>query len=170
LRGGFSLLEVLLALTVLGIALAAFSFIFGAAARSASRTRMQTDLHLLAQMRMSQIEAGEIDPEQFQGGDFTFDRKPDYAWHCEIDDGWEPAGRVRQITVVVRYEGPDGTGEAALTRLLCLRDEPRADADGQVAAWLPGVPVQNVAIPQTPAGGVPNTGGFGGGPPMGGGP
>ena len=167
-RGGFSLLEVLLALAVLAAGLATVMFVFTAGDRSAVRARVRADLHLLAQMRLAQMESGEIDPTAFVG-ESEFPRKPGFRWSVETDDDADPLGFLRQVTLTVRYEGPDAKEELVVSRLYALRDDNRTGADPEITPLPAGSPPPT---PPSQAGSV-NMGigaGMGGGNPGGGNP
>jgi len=132
----FSLLEVLLALAVLSVGLAAFLSILSQSGRSAVDARIRTDLQLLAEMRLAQIESGELDPDEAAGGgEQPFDRKDGFTWTLAIDDDWEPRGRVRHLTLTVKYDradAPDGGVRFAISRLIARRDDDRQLADGDI--------------------------------------
>ena len=83
--GGFTLLEVMLAMAILAISLTA---VFQSQSQSISmtgRSRFETTAPLLAQSRMAHIEAtspGDIHPEE---GDFG-DDFPDYRWYLTVSE------------------------------------------------------------------------------------
>lgn len=83
--GGFTLLEVMLAMAILAISLTA---VFQSQSQSISmtgRSRFETTAPLLAQSRMAQIEAtspGDIHSEE---GDFG-DDFPDYTWRLAVSE------------------------------------------------------------------------------------
>lgn len=100
-EGGFTLLEVMLAMSILAIALVA---VFQSQSQSISmmaRSRFDTAAPLLAQAKMAEIEAiasGEVTSDS---GDFG-DDYPGYSWNFEIL-GTEIPG-VEKVEVAVKNE------------------------------------------------------------------
>lgn len=160
-RAGFSLLEVLLAIAVLGAGLAMLMAVFAETGEAGARIRVRDDLQLLAEMRMAQIEAGEIDPG-LHPGESGFDRKPGYFWSVRLAE-IEPFGRLQQVDLTVRYEGIGGERSVTLTRLRALPDEQRILADPTIATLPVGLPAPRPPTIRTPFGIKPEVKGKGAG-------
>ena len=100
-EGGFTLLEVMLAMSILAIALVA---VFQSQSQSISmmaRSRFDTAAPLLAQAKMAEIEATASGEVTSDSGDFG-DRYPGYSWSFEIL-GTEIPG-VEKVEVAVKNE------------------------------------------------------------------
>ncbi len=82
-RAGLSLLEVLLALAILGGSLAAIGELMRIGARSAAASRDQTTAQILAETVMSQIGAGLIPPEAVTSAQVD-DPLYQYEWSYSI--------------------------------------------------------------------------------------
>ena len=83
--GGFTLLEVMVALSIIAIALTA---VFGSQSQSvdlAGEAKFNITAPLLAQSKMAELEVMEADDLTGDSGDFGEDF-PGYAWSCEVDD------------------------------------------------------------------------------------
>jgi type II secretion system protein I len=82
---GFTLMEVMIAVTILAIVLLA---VFQSQSQSLSmtgRSRFLTTASLLAQSRMAEAELTGVDSLITTSGDFG-DDYPDYAWRIEVTD------------------------------------------------------------------------------------
>jgi general secretion pathway protein I len=83
--GGFTLLEVMIAMAILAIALVAVYQSQSQSVSMAGEARFLTTASLLAQGRMAQIDALQPSAIKAEKGDFG-DDFPDYSWQVEIDD------------------------------------------------------------------------------------
>ena len=84
-KNGFTLMEVMIAMTILAIALVA---VFQSQSQSVSMSadsRFMTTAALLAQSKMAEIEAGAALGNRKEDGNFGSDY-PQYTWHLEIGD------------------------------------------------------------------------------------
>ena len=100
-EGGFTLLEVMLAMSILAIALVA---VFQSQSQSISmiaRSRFDTAAPLLAQAKMAEIEAITSADVTLESGDFGNDY-PGYSWSFEIMET-EITG-VEKVEVAVKNE------------------------------------------------------------------
>ena len=100
-EGGFTLLEVMLAMSILAIALVA---VFQSQSQSISmmtRSRFDTAAPLLAQAKMAEIEAIATSDVTSDSGDFG-DDYPGYSWSLEVL-GTEIPG-VEKVEVTVTSE------------------------------------------------------------------
>ncbi len=83
--GGFTLLEVMIAMAILAIALVAVYQSQSQSISMASDSRFLTTASLLAQSRMAEIDAA--DPRQVASGNGDFGEEfPDYSWQVEVGD------------------------------------------------------------------------------------
>jgi general secretion pathway protein I len=95
---GFTLMEVMIAMTILAIALVA---IFQSQSQSISMStdsRFMTTASLLAQSKMVEVEAASTLDNQTKDGDFGPDY-PQYVWHLEVGDTMLPQFKKINITV-----------------------------------------------------------------------
>jgi general secretion pathway protein I len=95
---GFTLMEVMIAMTILAIALVA---IFQSQSQSISMStdsRFMTTASLLAQSKMVEVEAATTLDNQTKDGDFGPDY-PEYTWHLEVGDTQLPQFKKIDITV-----------------------------------------------------------------------
>ena len=109
-EAGFTLIEALVALAILGVALAAVLRAYGAGFRSAERAEMQTHALLLAESRLAEAATTLREPGERRGSDGG------YAWRVSaapfpIDGVAKPLLRLE-----VRVSAPNGS-EARLTTL-----------------------------------------------------
>lgn len=85
LRGGFTLLEVMIAMAILAISLVAVYQSQSQSISMAGGSRFLTTASLLAQSRMVEIDA--INPREITSGSGDFGEEfPDYRWRVEIGD------------------------------------------------------------------------------------
>jgi len=95
---GFTLMEVMIAMTILAIALVA---IFQSQSQSISMStdsRFMTTASLLAQSKMVEVEVASTLDNQSKDGDFGPDY-PQYIWHLEVGDTMLPQFKKISITV-----------------------------------------------------------------------
>ena len=97
-ENGFTLMEVMIAMTILAIALVA---IFQSQSQSISMStdsRFMTTASLLAQSKMVEVEAASTLDNQTKDGDFGPDY-PQYVWHLEVGDTMLP--QFKKINIMV---------------------------------------------------------------------
>jgi len=97
-ESGFTLMEVMIAMTILAIALVA---IFQSQSQSISMStdsRFMTTASLLAQSKMVEVEAASTLDNQTKDGDFGPDY-PQYVWHLEVGDTMLP--QFKKINIMV---------------------------------------------------------------------
>lgn len=82
---GFTLLEVLIAMTILAITLVALSRSQSQSVSVSGESRAMTTLCLLANAKMAEMETQESLTGTTQSGDFGTDF-PNYAWRVEVRD------------------------------------------------------------------------------------
>lgn len=93
LRGGFTLLEVMIAMAIMAIALVAVYQSQSQSVSMATDSRFLTTAALLAQSRMAEIET-ETRPASTANGDFG-EAFPDYRWQLAV-------GNVEEIPLLKR--------------------------------------------------------------------
>ena len=87
--GGFTLLEVMVALALLAAALVSLSDLVGNALKNHLYARDLTEATLLARGEMAELEQkyqdlGFSDFDQEEDGDFSEDGRPDLYWHLDL--------------------------------------------------------------------------------------
>ena len=97
-ESGFTLLEVMIAMAILAIALVAVFQLQSQSISMSSESRFMTTASLLAQDKMSAIEAGTSLGNQSQKGDFAPDY-PEYGWTIQVTD--TRIARLKRIEVNV---------------------------------------------------------------------
>jgi general secretion pathway protein I len=96
-EGGFTLMEVMIAMAILAIALVA---VYQSQAQSISmstHSRFLTTASLLAQSKMAEIEMS--DPAEMSTGSGDFEDFPDYRWKVEVSDS--EFDQLRKMVVTV---------------------------------------------------------------------
>jgi general secretion pathway protein I len=113
-EAGFTLIEALVALAILGVALAAVLRAYGAGFRSAEGAEMQTHALLLAESRLAEAAATLTEPGEIRG------EADGYAWRVAAAPF--PIGGVEKplLRIEVRVAAPNG----AEARLVTLRLAP----------------------------------------------
>lgn len=94
-RRGLSLLEVILAIAILGGAIAAIGELVRLGVRSASFAQQETMAHLLCDTRMAEIAAGAVAPESM--GQTPCEEAPDWVYSVEVS----PADQIGLLQVMV---------------------------------------------------------------------
>lgn len=106
---GFTLLEVLVALVILGVALVGLLSAQSAAVRLRSQAEQMTLATFLLERRMTDIELAGFPEVGTKEGDFGEDY-PGYAWQTTVSDSpfsAPPQVRVREVRVAVLWSaGP----------------------------------------------------------------
>jgi len=97
-QSGFTLLEVMIAMSILAIALVAVFQMQSQSISMAGESRFMTTAAFLAQSKMVDIEAGSSLDNQTQKGDFAPDH-PEYAWSIQVTD--TPIAKLKKIEVSV---------------------------------------------------------------------
>ena len=84
-KTGFTLLEVMVAMSILAMSLVAVFYMQSQSISMAGEARFLTTASLLAQHKMAEIEAGTSIDNKSQEGDFAPDY-PAYGWTIEVTD------------------------------------------------------------------------------------
>ncbi len=114
--GGFTLLEVLLALFIIGAAAVLLVEGYTQNLRAINANRLDTTLALLAQWKMSEIAAGMVPIEMHEEGTFEEDGYPDYQWLIETTPTETPG--LSEVSVAVRPAGEQSDRQFTLHRLV----------------------------------------------------
>lgn len=113
-EAGFTLIEALVALAILGVALASVLRAYGAGFRSAERAEMQTHALLLADSRLAEATTMLTEPGESRG------REAGYAWRVTASPFPVQGVDEPLLRIEVRVVAPDG----AEARLATLRLPP----------------------------------------------
>jgi general secretion pathway protein I len=105
---GFTLLEVMIAMSILATALVAVLLMQSQSISMSTDSRFLTTASLLAQSKMADLEAASTIANSEQKGDFAPDY-PDYAWTLSVTD--TQFSRLKKIEVRV-YHQARGSGSA----------------------------------------------------------
>ena len=109
---GFFLMEVMVAISMIAIALTVAMGLQSRSISMASEAKFTTTASLLAQKKIAEIEAVPLEEVASESGDFGEDF-PDYQWTLEINDldlfqQEEVASRLKKIDLDVSW-GENGT-------------------------------------------------------------
>jgi len=113
-RPGLSLLEVLVALAIFLIALAAIAGLVDFGAERAQSAAMTTLGTRLAQSKLAEVEAGLTPPNAAESG--TFEDEPE--WSYALEPGAALAANTYPVTVRVRRELAGRAYEVVLTQIV----------------------------------------------------
>jgi type II secretion system protein I len=146
----FTLLEVMVAIAILGIALLGLLGLQHQSMQSVVRAQQMTRASMLAQAVMTEAEIERFPDLGITSGNFesAFPGEfPDYRWSRNVEEsGMFPD--VRKVEVVIRY-GPNLSQSFGLVEFLHSPIPP----DTTTTTTTTGAP-QNGTTPTTPAGGV----------------
>lgn len=113
---GFTLLEVMVAMSILAIALVAVFQMQSQSISMSTEARFLTTASLLAQNRMADIEAPAQLDNRTQKGDFAPDY-PDYGWSLIVTDTEIPRLKRVEVTVFNRWFEKGGTYQLILYKM-----------------------------------------------------
>lgn len=113
-RAGITLLEVLVALAIFLISLAAISQLVEYASDNALRARYQNTASRLAASKMAEVEAGVIAVSTSSGGDFTEEGDPNWNW--EVDTYASEVANLYNVTVRVYRQLRGANFEVVITQ------------------------------------------------------
>jgi general secretion pathway protein I len=99
-KGGFTLMEVMIAMAILAIALVAIFQSQSQSIAMATDARFLTTSTLLAQSKMAEIEAMEPRNLKSENGDFG-DGFPDYRWRLEVSN--TEIDRVKRLEMSITH-------------------------------------------------------------------
>ena len=112
-RGGFTLIEVLVALVVAVAALTLLAQGFSTGGRASAASQISTRAALLSQRIITDLETGELAANQAHSG--AFDDDPDFTWDLASEP--EDLGLLR-VTVTIKWEERNQKRSFVLVRLL----------------------------------------------------
>lgn len=115
-RGGFTLLEVLLALTIFLFALIALGHLLNVASNQVQEARYTNRAAQLCQSQMNRVIAGDV-PLTGQG-DVSFDEDPDWSWSIECQQESTITNLWRVQIKVTRNRSGGAPFEAALSQMV----------------------------------------------------
>lgn len=150
-RGGFSLLEILLALAILGGSLAVLSQIVGTGGDASRSARELAMARLLCQSKLSEILASNLTPvavasSPISGPDSDSDTQFNYA----VEIGTAPMNGLLAIRVSVEAVNPDGGPALASYSITRWIIDPLLGLEQAAFDAAAGAPMTGA----TPAGGV----------------
>jgi type II secretion system protein I len=87
---GFTLLEVMFALALIGISLATLLTSQSQGLSLANEAKFYTTAAFLAQAKMAELEVADINNLASDSGEFDQELFPDYSWEVEIDKTSNP--------------------------------------------------------------------------------
>jgi len=107
---GFSLLETMIALAIIGIALVTLLGLANRSIGTNGRLQKITQATLLAQEKMTEIEVRTSRGSEFQSDEGAFEKPfAEFRWRTTFED--TPLAAVKQVTVTVAW-GDEGKNEA----------------------------------------------------------
>ncbi len=112
MRRGFSLLEVLLSLAILGTCLAAIGTLVRLGSRGAVEARELTTAQLLCEAKVAEISTGILPPDP--GGPWQFDLPEHAEWVYYVDQQPLPQPGLIAIMVTVTQQLPTGSMQRPL--------------------------------------------------------
>jgi type II secretion system protein I len=118
-RGGFTLLEVVLALIVLGIAVVGVTQGFAVGLRAAAIARDTTTATSLARARLAELDAGLLPVSRGAEGTFEDYGAPDVAWTLDSRSTQYPG--LYELTLRVTWTDRGGTRDLTVVRWMLDR-------------------------------------------------
>ena len=121
MRGGFTLIEVLVALVVAVAAMALLAQGFTTGARQSASSQWTTRATLMAQRVITDLETGYLPASSNQNG--TFDDEPDFTYET-LSETYTPTSgsatltNLTQVTVTIRWQERNVDQTFVLVRLL----------------------------------------------------
>lgn len=101
---GFTLLEVILALAILGMSIAVLGQVFRLAHRNAQEARLLTQAQLLAATKMAEISAAITPATEVEG--VQFEEAPEWSYSIAAEPFDDPEGLIA-VTIVVEWTEPN---------------------------------------------------------------
>ena len=124
-RRGFSLLEVLLAIAILGVSMVVISQAFYVGYHSAMKTRFLSEANMLADGKMAELAAGVL-PLESGGGSFA--DRPNWQYSVEVQPSLQPGLLMSTVTVSREDNRNDIQTSVSLVRFIPDPDyEPEED-------------------------------------------
>ncbi len=104
MRGGFSLLETIFAIAILGVSLAAIGHLVQLGFRAAQIARVQSQAQILCDAKMAEIASGALPAEAANGA--TIDDAPNWEYSVEVEPAEQIGLLVVQVTVQQQGQDP----------------------------------------------------------------
>ena len=119
-RAGFTLLEVMVALAIVGIGLGVVIRSITLSVRSGELTERYSTAVLLAESKVSEALLGPLAIGKSEG---DCGRAPGYSWRLSVAKGDREG--LKRVTAAVRFSGPGGPREVVLATLAASRQLPK---------------------------------------------
>jgi prepilin-type N-terminal cleavage/methylation domain-containing protein len=117
-KAGFTLIEVLAALVLMGVGLVSVFSALSAIASSEARTRETEKMHRMAMAKFDELRAITDTFSGSDSGDFSDLGEPDYVWELQVDTtGIENLDAIT-VSVERRGRGGDQAPSATVTGLV----------------------------------------------------
>ncbi len=113
---GFTLLEVMVAMSIMAIGLVAVFQMQSQSISMSTEARFQTTASFLAQSKMADLEALSVLDNRTEKGDFAPDH-PDYGWMLTVTDTQIPKLKRAEVTVFNRWFENGGTYQLILYKM-----------------------------------------------------
>jgi len=113
---GFTLLEVMVAMSIMAIGLVAVFQMQSQSISMSTEARFQTTASLLAQSKMADLEAANMLGNRTEKGDFSPEH-PDYGWTLVVADTQIPKLKRLEVTVFNRWFEKGGTYQLVLYKI-----------------------------------------------------
>ena len=120
-EGGFTLLEVLLALVIVVAGVSVVAQGFSAGTRAAAQAKQETMAAMLAERTMADLETGEASLTSGTSG--TFADNDAFGYKVELEPDSAISGRTK-VTVTISWGGEGEERSIALNRLMRERPTP----------------------------------------------
>lgn len=120
-RAGFTLIEMVVATVLLALGVVGTLACISSATRSTSISSEYTTAALLAQQKISELEAA---PDQIQGGEQTGDfgeEHPTYTWRQQVETGM--VASLMRVTLVIEWRSGSRARQAQFATYLLIPPE-----------------------------------------------
>jgi len=118
-RSGITLYEVVLALLILLISLAALGHLISTGSRAAANTQLMSQASLLSESKLSEVIAG-VEPMQPVSGASLSEAGEDWVWSLQVSPGPHPD--LLELEVTVSHIGQDGRTDISSSLRRYVRD------------------------------------------------
>jgi len=116
---GLTLYEVVLAMTIFLLAMAAISQIIRTGSRASIQAKLETDAAILAETKMGEVVAGAVSLTDGEGGQISAD-DPYWNWNLAVANA--NIDGLKDVTVTVNHLGQDGQPDATYSIRRLVRD------------------------------------------------
>ena len=143
-RKGLTLFEVLLALAIFLVSLAALAHLITNGTRAAVQGRLQTEAIIRCKSKMAEVVAGAEAMETLSRVAFPDD--PKWLWDLSVEQGPWPDLRIVQVTV--SHVGTNSLGNTSYTLLRHIRD-PQLLEQEEVYTPVEITPLRSAPLPDS---------------------